>query len=300
MGGFDIFRSDAAPEGGWLPPVNLGYPVNTVDDELFYFPAGDGNTGYSYLLMQDAPQSGLFRIRIVVPSNPARFTLHGKLNTGGRDAGGMQVQFTNTENHTEVGRVGVINGAFSQALPAGDFILRFTRSDSVFLQKSLRIPAFLPQNDLVMVADIDFPDRVQRDSLWLEDIRFDFDRTDLAPEYDRILDALAGALVKYGNMHVELSGYADAKGNAAYNLKLSRLRAEGVAARLNRDHDFRERMTVRAFGEEHAVALNTSADGSDLEEGRKYNRRVTLRLVDAPPDLVIMLINDIPTSLRAK
>lgn len=300
MGGYDIFRSDADPEGGWLPPVNLGYPVNTTDDDVFFFPGGNGDSGYSYRFPQNAGQSALYRIRIIVPSNPARFTLHGKLNTGGKDAGGLQVAFTNTGTNTEVGRAGVINGTFSQALPAGDFVIRFTRGDSLFLQKSLRIPAFLPQNDLVLVTDIVLPDRTIHDSLWLEDIRFAFDKTDLSPEYGQLLDALAGALVKYGNMRIELSGYADAKGNSAYNLKLSRLRADMVAARLNRDHDFGNRISVLAFGEENAVALNHTADGRDLEEGRRYNRRVSLRLVDAPPDLMIMLKNDIPTSLRAK
>lgn len=38
MGGYDIFRSEIAPNGQWSKPENLGYPLNTPDDETFYMP----------------------------------------------------------------------------------------------------------------------------------------------------------------------------------------------------------------------------------------------------------------------
>jgi outer membrane protein OmpA-like peptidoglycan-associated protein len=300
MGGFDIFRSDTDSQGTWQPPVNLGYPVNTVDDELFFFPSGNGESGYSYRFPSGSPQSCLVRIHVVSPANPARFTLHGKVNTGGRDGRGLQVRFTDAASNAETGRSEVKDGMWSQAMPAGDFTLSFTRNDSLFLQKSLHIPAFLPQTDLVVDADIDFPEHMKRDTLWLEDIRFAFDRTAIAPEYEKMLESLANTMRKYGHMRVTLSGYTDAKGDDAYNLKLSQARAEAVAARLKGTGDLNARISVLAFGEAHAVALNRSADGKDLEEGRKYNRRVTVQLFDAPDDLIIEMKNDIPTSLRAK
>jgi len=36
MGGFDIFRSERQENGAWSTPENLGYPINTPDDELFF------------------------------------------------------------------------------------------------------------------------------------------------------------------------------------------------------------------------------------------------------------------------
>jgi tetratricopeptide (TPR) repeat protein len=46
MGGNDIFVAVLKDDSIWSDPVNLGYPVNTPDDDLFFFPAGDGNRGY--------------------------------------------------------------------------------------------------------------------------------------------------------------------------------------------------------------------------------------------------------------
>ena len=46
MGGYDIFRSDLQPNGLWSQPRNLGYPLNTPDDNFFFMPIRDGKSGY--------------------------------------------------------------------------------------------------------------------------------------------------------------------------------------------------------------------------------------------------------------
>lgn len=45
MGGYDIFYSQKKSDGTWSDPVNLGYPINTTDDDLFYSPIRDGSKG---------------------------------------------------------------------------------------------------------------------------------------------------------------------------------------------------------------------------------------------------------------
>jgi hypothetical protein len=46
IGGYDIFRSDIQPNGIWSKPQNLGYPLNTPDDNIFFMPVGNGKSGY--------------------------------------------------------------------------------------------------------------------------------------------------------------------------------------------------------------------------------------------------------------
>jgi tetratricopeptide (TPR) repeat protein len=46
IGGYDLFRSDLQSNGLWSEPKNLGYPINTPDDEIFFMPIGDGKSGY--------------------------------------------------------------------------------------------------------------------------------------------------------------------------------------------------------------------------------------------------------------
>lgn len=46
MGGFDIFVTQVDEEDQWSSPINMGYPLNTVDDDIFYTTTADGRTGY--------------------------------------------------------------------------------------------------------------------------------------------------------------------------------------------------------------------------------------------------------------
>ena len=46
MGGFDIFHSVRMDDGTWSDPENLGYPVNTADDDLFFREPVAGKYGY--------------------------------------------------------------------------------------------------------------------------------------------------------------------------------------------------------------------------------------------------------------
>jgi hypothetical protein len=46
IGGYDVFYSDRQADGSWSSPINLGYPLNTTDDDLFYLPLGSGKLAY--------------------------------------------------------------------------------------------------------------------------------------------------------------------------------------------------------------------------------------------------------------
>lgn len=46
IGGYDLFRTDLQTNGLWSKPVNMGYPINTPDNNTFFMPVGDGKSGY--------------------------------------------------------------------------------------------------------------------------------------------------------------------------------------------------------------------------------------------------------------
>ncbi len=47
MGGFDIFFASKDDESGvWSEPTNMGYPINTPDDDVFYMTSADGKRAY--------------------------------------------------------------------------------------------------------------------------------------------------------------------------------------------------------------------------------------------------------------
>jgi outer membrane protein OmpA-like peptidoglycan-associated protein len=101
------------------------------------------------------------------------------------------------------------------------------------------------------------------------DVLFAFDDARLSRSGRRAVTK-AGTLLGRHNLTVE--GYTDARGAAAYNLRLAQRRAATVAAAL-RARMPGVRVTVRAFGEARPVASNATA------RGRARNRRVEIRAV---------------------
>jgi len=53
MGGYDIFRSDLQSNGLWSKPKNIGYPLNTPDDNIFFCPTDKGNGGFMSMTRRD-------------------------------------------------------------------------------------------------------------------------------------------------------------------------------------------------------------------------------------------------------
>ena len=64
MGRYDLFRSDLQSNGIWSDPANLGYPVNTPDDNLFFMPVANGKSGYYSVFKGSggAGQEDIYRI----------------------------------------------------------------------------------------------------------------------------------------------------------------------------------------------------------------------------------------------
>ncbi len=76
MGGYDIFVSNKNIKNNWTQPYNVGYPVNSTDDDLFFTPTRDGKSGYYaqftdrgyggrdifYLQLSNIPQPPAFRV----------------------------------------------------------------------------------------------------------------------------------------------------------------------------------------------------------------------------------------------
>jgi len=69
MGGFDFFKTELRVDGTWSIPENLGYPINTVGDDLFFFPSVNGKRAYFSSYRGDGLGNyDLYRINLVQES----------------------------------------------------------------------------------------------------------------------------------------------------------------------------------------------------------------------------------------
>jgi hypothetical protein len=66
MGGFDLFVSERLPDGTWGAPENMGYPLNTVDDDIFFQPMADGKRAF-YSSRRDGGLGDLDIYEVLMP-----------------------------------------------------------------------------------------------------------------------------------------------------------------------------------------------------------------------------------------
>jgi len=109
------------------------------------------------------------------------------------------------------------------------------------------------------------------------DVLFDFDQATLRADAAPTLDKLAELITRM-QRPARITGYTDDKGDAAYNLELSRQRAQAVHdALVGRGVDA-VRLTTNGRGEANPKAANRQPDGSDNAAGRQQNRRVEVAI----------------------
>lgn len=105
-----------------------------------------------------------------------------------------------------------------------------------------------------------------------DQLSFDTGSAKLRPESEATLRNMAAILTNCPTVHMAIAGYTDNVGNAESNLRLSQNRANSVIAELVRMGVPQDRLSVEAFGENHPVAGNATA------EGRAENRHVAIRV----------------------
>ena len=105
-------------------------------------------------------------------------------------------------------------------------------------------------------------------------IEFDVDKTYIKPKYHSQIKKVADFMQTYPNTEAVIEGHTDSTGSDAYNLDLSRRRAESVQNYLiNNLGIASQRLSTKWYGEKQPVASNATA------EGRQRNRRVLAIIV---------------------
>lgn len=105
-------------------------------------------------------------------------------------------------------------------------------------------------------------------------IYFDFDQSELRPEYTDVLQAHATRLANNSRLRVRLEGHADERGSREYNIGLGERRAQAVRRMLLIQGASASQIATVSFGEERPAAF-----GSD-EEAYSLNRRVEIKFVN--------------------
>ena len=111
------------------------------------------------------------------------------------------------------------------------------------------------------------------------DVLFAFDSARLTAEAEAALRRTAELTAQAGSGRITVVGHTDSVGEDAYNLALSKQRAEAVAQWLAASGGVpADRLHAEGRGEAEPAAPNATTDGQDDPEGRARNRRVVVAI----------------------
>jgi len=290
MGGYDLFAAKGN-ETSWIAPENLGHPINSSRDDIYFFApektgllsnaifSSDRGTGccLETYRISKAPKGKLLAGTIRdckehLPVADATIVMQagsGEMIKTTTDANGKYV--FNLKGNTDHDMTLSIKKELYNDTIASSKIVNVDESDLLIdkmVNEDLCIdlkPEEKPEEVLVIKAE----DVVT--------VYFDFDRSLLKPEVTSKLDSIYAILVENPVATIQISGYTDGLGTENYNKKLSDRRARAVADYLAQKGIDTNRISFVSFGACCPVEMEL-INGRDNPDGRGRNRRALINI----------------------
>jgi outer membrane protein OmpA-like peptidoglycan-associated protein len=275
-GGTDLFLCRRQPDGKWGKPENLGYPINTIDDEGTLFVSADGKTGFFASDGMDSRGGlDLFTFELPEYAKPQKtLWIKGKVFDKKTSAGVPSVVELKdiTRNETICSIHTRPDGSYLIPLPIGNnYAFNVNRKGYLFFSGT-----FLMQGKIIdsgYVVDIPLTPIEINASISLKNIFFETGKSELQSSSYYELNKLVQLLLENPTLKIEIIGHTDNVGKANDNLTLSMQRATAVVNYLISKGIDRKRLNQKGMGSTEPIADN------DHEEGRAQNRRTEVKVL---------------------
>jgi len=271
----DLFVSRKNADDTWGKPLNLGYPINTIDDEGSLIVSSDGKTSY-YASDRGDTKGGLdlfsFELREDIKASRTLW-VKGRVYDKKTNAGlPSSVELTDINTRKLISNLQTDeDGNYLVTLPAGkDYAFNVNRKGYLFYSDNFSMKNHLPDSPLVV--NIPLQPIAAGASVVLKNIFFDFNKFDLKPESISELDKVVLLLTENSKLTIRINGHTDNIGTAGDNLTLSINRAKSVINYLVSKGISQSRLSSKGFGASQPITANTS------EAGRAQNRRTELSI----------------------
>jgi len=313
IGGYDIFKSVRNNEGNWSLPTNIGYPINTVDDDVYYLPTPDGKRAYFSsqrkkghgsndiyeIILKDAEGTGLTVMIGEVFVECAAVLPYSEIIVTDDETGEEGIYRANSNNGKFVfvikkERAYTLVAFAEDKVVFMDHILIKEGSASTINYKKIRLDPkskcdLLSNNDSITDSDSIF-------SLKISNILFGYDQRNFKANPG--LDTLAAYLIRNPEAVIEIGAYADSKGRASYNYILSDRRANSIKYYMEKKGVDPKQLIAVGYGEENPLTYN-KIKGYYNTNSQKYNRRAEFRVITQGKHILeINQIKDIPEEYK--
>jgi outer membrane protein OmpA-like peptidoglycan-associated protein/tetratricopeptide (TPR) repeat protein len=294
MGGLDVFRCELQDPatGKWGEPRNLGYPLNTFENEASLFISSDNQRGFCSRTTQDKEAAGPPSLaRPVMRERPVELfgfavpqavqARETSTYTQGRvfDAitkkplkADVKLYDVQTDALTQFVTSDPVEGDYTVVLNEGRRYAMYASADK-YLLKSLSFDYSDKRTFNPLTLDIYLePVRAGR-SVVLNNLFFDTNQYTLKPQSRTELNRLIEFMRQYHDVQIEISGHTDNVGTPEANALLSQRRAQAVQDYLATHGVAASRLRAKGYGEKRPLV------GNDTDDHRQQNRRIELRIL---------------------
>ena len=310
MGSYDILKAVYDPKKNtWSDPENLGYPINTPDDDIFYMTSSDGKRayyssvredglGYTDIFLITTPE-GMKDVPPVAQNDPEippvvnnppvvknpvdqpkevkplryRVTI---LDGQSKAPLAVKVRLQGLNDNVIVGSSPVEAGVYEFRIThpgPKDYRLSIEKDGYVFVNQNINIRG-AAENDQTLARTFELRKLNVGTSSILRNIYFDYGLASFQTESYSDLNKLESMLRQNPRITVEISGHTDNYGHWQFNRTLSQKRAEAVKDFLTKKGIDSRRVKAVGYGESKPLATN-----DDEQEGRALNRRVEFKVL---------------------
>ena len=275
LGSYDIYlsRYDAFSKT-WSQPVNLGYPINTPEDDGALTLASDGITAYMTsnrkYQAHEIPNYNIYTFRMPSHLNaiPTTFVKIATYDQENRLKLQSQVKILAINDSIPLYN-GVLDleGELTFPLSLGKTYNILVNYDGYF---PVSTPFYPSENTTItqpLLLEVPMVKINKAQPMIFNNILFETGSAQLKNEVNPDLDYLLQFLVKNPTIKIKITGHTDSSGQSNANQKLSELRAQSVAGYLIKNGIAKDRLITEGKGDTSPVADNKD------EEGRRLNRR---------------------------
>ncbi len=289
FGGFDIFSADGGPSR-YTNVTNLGYPINTCADEMYYVkdPLGKpdayivSNRVGSIALKNPTCCDDIWRVQY-----EPRLIVIGKVVDRKTSEKMSDVVVKMVNQNSDLKTFNSTDGNFTFNIARGNaYVITGDKPGYSSTRASINTMDVkrTDPDDTVYVT-------IYMDSVVVDfsvtNVFYDFDKATLRPESSASLDSLVNFMKDNPSLSVEIYSYTDSKGSVKYNEDLSKRRAQSVVDYVVKAGIEEARLVAKGFGDKMPVAPNKIGN-KDNPEGRQLNRRTEFRIVTDVPSRRIL------------
>jgi len=281
MGGYDLYTSKGW-QTEWKIPENMGHPVNSSRDDLYFFASQKGSILDNAIVSSDRGSDCCLETYAVGKMMKKKMII-GVIRDCRNDEPLANVDVvmkdaTGKSLHTITGN----DGSYQFELTGNVNPQQLFISKELYNEKTTGITVEVTNEsgwltDILSNTAICIEKKLVIKPETVVSLYFDFDKSLLKDRATEQLDSIYTVLVENATATIQISGYTDGRGSVEYNKILSDKRAKACADYLIQKGIDTNRMSFESFGACCPVEMEL-INGRDNADGRSKNRRALINI----------------------